>query len=178
MKRKLLVVLFAVAAAIAAPAEVKDAGANGFTITHSFTVKGTTNEVFAKVVAVGSWWSNEHTYSGDARNMALEARPGGCWCEKLPAGGGVAHMHVATVIPGQLLVMSGGLGPLQQMGATGSMTFKLAQSAEGTTVTFTYAVSGYAPGGMNALAAPVDSVLMNAVGRLQSYIETGSAAKK
>ena len=87
-------------------------------------------------------------------------------------------MQVATVMPRQLLVMTGGLGPLQQMGASGSMTFKLAQSAQGTTVTLTYAVSGYAPGGMNALAAPVDSVLMNAVGRLQSYIETGSAGKK
>ena len=51
----------------------------------------------------------------------------GCWCEKLPNGGGVRHMQVVNVMPGKMLVMTGGLGPLQSMAATGSMSFKLSR---------------------------------------------------
>ena len=160
-------------------AEVKDSGAGGFTIVHSFNVKGTPDEVYRKIIAVGNWWSTEHTYSGDAHNLTLDARAGGCWCEKLPkSGGSVAHMQVATAWPGTLLVMTGGLGPLQSMGASGAMTFKLTAAGNETKVEFMYAASGYHPQGMNAVAPAVDGVLMGAIKRLQSYIETGYPAKE
>lgn len=172
MKRLLLVLLL-----IAVPAfsEVKDSAAAGFTVGTTLQVKGTPDEAFRKITDIAHWWSSKHTYSGDARNLAIEARPGGCWCEKLP-NGGVMHMQVLTIMPGQLLVLTGGLGPLQQMGATGAMTFKLAKSESGTTIEFLYVVSGYAPNGMKALAPVVDSVLMDAMSRLARYIDTGDPA--
>ena len=164
-----------------AVAEVKDSAANGFTIATTFTAKGTPDEVYRKITNVGDWWNPEHTYSRNAHNLTLDARAGGCWCEKLPRlNGSVAHMKVATAWPGVLLVLTGGLGPLQQMGVSGAMTFKLSPADRGTKVEFTYAVTGYTPHGMNALAPVVDGVLMNAMSRLQSYIDTGTAgdAKK
>ena len=165
--------------AMSAFAEVKDSAAGGFTIVHSFTVKGAPNEVYRKITLVGNWWSSDHTYSGDAHNLTLDAKAGGCWCERLPkTAGSVAHMQVATAWPGTLLVMTGGLGPLQSMGASGAMTFKLTAAGEDTKVEFTYVVSGYSPQGMSAIAPAVDGVLMGAMKRLQAYIETGNPAKE
>lgn len=158
-------------------AEVKDSSANGFTIATTFVAKGSPDEVYRKIVSVGESWSSEHSYSGDARNLTLDAKAGGCWCEKLPkVNGSVAHMQVATAWPGRLLLLTGGMGPLEQMGASGAMTFKLASAQEGTKVEFTYASSGYYPQGMNALAPTVDKVLMEAITRLRSYIQTGNPA--
>lgn len=179
MRRKFALLLAVLAVASTASAEVKDSAANGFTIASTFTAKGTPEEVYRKIVNVGEWWSSEHTFSGDAHNLTIDPRAGGCWCEKLAkVNGSVAHMQVATAWPGTILVLTGGLGPLQQMGASGAMTFKLSPADGGTKVDFVYVVSGYTPQGMNALAPVVDRVLMNAVSRLHSYIDTGAADAK
>jgi hypothetical protein len=139
--------------------------------------------VYQRLLAIGNWWSSDHTYSGDAHNMSMDARPMGCWCEKLPNGGGVRHLQVVMAMPGKMLVMTGGLGPLQTMAATGSMSFKFSPEQGGTRVELTYAVAGYLPAGMNSLAAPVDGVLTEQFMRFKNYVETGkpdaaSAPKK
>ena len=157
-------------------AEVKDSGAGGFTLNASFAVIGAPGDIYKKIVSVGEWWDSAHTYSADAHNMGIDAKAGGCWCEKLPKGGSVAHMMVATAWPGTLLVMTGGLGPLQQMGASGAMTFRVTAAGDKTRVDFTYAVSGYSPGGMQVLAPVVDKVLMENLDRLHRYLETGNPA--
>ena len=46
----------------------------------------------------------------------------------------------------------------------------------GTKVEFMYAAAGYHPQGMATLAPLVDSVLMDAVARLRSYLDTGNPA--
>jgi uncharacterized membrane protein len=102
----------------------------------------------------------------------------GCWCEKLPNGGGVRHMQVVNVMPGKMLVMTGGLGPLQSMAATGSMSFRLSPASGGTKLDITYAVTGYLAAGMNTLAAPVDHVLTEQFTRFKSYVEAGRPAPK
>lgn len=65
---------------------------------------------------VHAWWDAANSYSGDAANFYLEPRALGCFCEKLPGGGSIAHMQVVYVEPGAVLRMLGGLGPLQGMG--------------------------------------------------------------
>ena len=54
----------------------------------SFQLHVATNAAgaYAAVTHPEKWWNGEHSYSGDAANMTLEAVAGGCWCEKLPAG--------------------------------------------------------------------------------------------
>lgn len=178
MRLKLLILAIAFCASNV-HAEVKDAGANGFTITHAFLAKGTPQEVYQKIIDVGNWWNGEHTYSGDAHNLTLDAKAGGCWCERLPKNGGsVMHMQVLTASPGMFLVMTGGLGPLQRMGVSGAMTFQLSAAGGGTKVEFIYVASGYAPSGMASIAPMVDSVLMQQMSRLNNFIDTGSAAAK
>jgi len=174
-------VVLALALAALAPggasAEVVDSSAGGFTVRIVQQIAAAPAEVFRRFVEVGGWWSPQHTFSGDARNLSLEAKPGGCFCEKLPEGGGVRHMVVVNVVPGKTLVLSGALGPLQSLAATGTMTVQFAPDGAATRLTLTYSVAGYLPAGMNTWAAPVDGVLAEQIARLRNSIEKGAAAK-
>src|SRR5580704_11175913 len=159
-----------------ARADVADSAATGFTVKFAVTIQGPPQQVYRRLVHnVGDWWNPMHTFSGDAHNLSIDDKPMGCFCEKLPSGGGVRHMEVVNVDPGKTLVLSGALGPLQSMAATGSMSIQLAAAGDGTKVSVAYAVIGYLPGGMNTLAPIVDSVLTEQFTRLKSLIENGKA---
>jgi hypothetical protein len=65
------------------------------------------------------------------------------------------------------------------MAVTGSLTIQLAPVRDdGTRVAVVYAVTGYSPAGMNALAEPVNTVLTQQFVRLKSFVESGKAAPK
>jgi uncharacterized protein YndB with AHSA1/START domain len=182
-RSKVLVVLLLALGAIHAAAEIADSAATGFTYKTTLNLQAPPETVYQRLLSVGNWWSSDHTFSGDAHNLSIEAKPMGCWCERLPSGGGVRHMQVVRVIPGKMLVMTGGLGPLQSIAATGSMSFRFQPAAGGTKLEIIYAVTGYLPAGMNTLAAPVDQVLTQQFTRFRNYVEkgnaeTGSAPKK
>ena len=158
-----LVLAFSVTVSLAAPAPAPAAvvasGAGGFALHHDVVFPGTPSQAWERLIAPARWWSAEHTYSGDAKNLALGAVPGGCWCETLPGGGFVRHMDVLYVAPGHALRLSGGLGPLQGMGAGGALTFTLKPDGGTTHIVVDYVVSGYAAGGFEAIAPAVDAVL-------------------
>jgi hypothetical protein len=157
--------------------DVVDSAAGGFTVKITVAIAAPPDEVYGKLVGnVGDWWSKEHTYSGDSRNLSIEEKPGGCFCEKVP-GGGAKHMEVVNFAPGKMLVMHGALGPLQTMAASGSMLVQLAAANGGTNLVLTYAVTGYSSRGLNTLAAPVDMVLTQQVTRLKNLVERGDASK-
>lgn len=158
-----------------ANAAVVETSASSLQVKQTFTVAAKPDKVWQSLLRIDQWWNKEHTYSGSAANLRLEARPGGCFCETLPDGGGVLHMTVVHVRPNAQLTLMGALGPLQTGGATGAMNFAIAPAANGSTVTFTYNIGGYFPGGLNAIAEPVNFVLMEQLDRLQRYIDTGSA---
>ena len=156
-------------------AEVMSVGPSGFAVKHEVTVKATPRPVYdALTVKVGSWWNPEHTFSHDARNLSIAAVPGGCFCERLPDGGGVQHMTVVYASPGRALRMTGALGPLQGLGLAGSMTWDLAKSEAGTKLVVTYGIGGYLAGGFEKIAPIVDSVVGEQVGRLKAFVETGN----
>jgi len=162
-----------------AKADVVDSAANGFTLKITLTVQSTPADVYKHLVHnVGDWWSSAHTFSGDAHNLSIDDKAGGCFCEKLADGGGVQHMVVVNSQPGQKLVMRGSLGPFQTMGTEGSMSIALSKDAEGTKLEVTFAVGGYMAGGMDKLAAPVNGVLTDQFTRLKNYVEHGTPAAK
>jgi len=165
------------AASAVAAAEVADSSAGGFTVKITLSIQAAPDEVYRQLIHVGDWWNSEHTFSGDARNLNIEEKAGGCFCEKLPNGGGVRHLQVLFVAPGNTLRMGGGLGPLQGIAANGSMTIQLSPAGAGTKLDVIYAVAGYLPSGMNTLAAPVDSVLTGQFVRLKNSVERGDPAK-
>ena len=156
-------------------AEVADASANGFTVKTSVTIQASPDEVYRRLIHnVGEWWNPQHTFSGDAHNLTMEEKPIGCFCETLPGQGAVRLMELVRFAPGKTLVLSGALGPLQSLAATGSMTIQLSAGETGTKVDVTYAVAGYLAAGMNSWAAPVDSVIMDQFARLKNYVEHGT----
>ena len=154
-----------------AVADVVDRATNGFTLRTVVEISAPPARVYRTLVNPGAWWDKEHTYTGDAKNLSIEARPGGCFCERLPSGGGVEHGRVINLSPGSLLRLSAALGPLQELGAAGSLTFQIAESAKGSTVTMTFAVGGYSPGGLDKLADPVDTVMAHQLQLLKQYME-------
>lgn len=169
-------VLLSLTAILASPAraDVASASAGGFVLTIQGTLAAEPEKVFDQVLRVGEWWNGQHTYSGSARNLTLENKPGGCFCEQLPAGGFVRHGSVEFSSRGKTLRISGALGPLQGIGAYALMALSFQKAGTGTKLVMTYTVSGYAPGkGYEELAAPVNEVLTDQFARLKRYVETG-----
>jgi Polyketide cyclase / dehydrase and lipid transport len=173
--------LFAALAALfaaSAGAEVVDSAANGFTVRTTIPIQATPDAVYRRLLQVGEWWNSAHSFSGDAKNLSIEEKPGGCFCEKLPNGGAARHMEVAMFAPGKSLVMTGGLGPLLALGATGALSIQLTPADGGTKLQATYVVTGYYAKGLNTIAPPVDGVLAEQFTRLKNLVEQGQPTPK
>lgn len=162
--------------ALAAPAsaEVLQASSNGFEVQQTVQLVAPPRQAWAALGRIGGWWDPEHTYSGKSANMSLELRPGGCFCERVPAeGGGIEHMRVAYVVPGKRLVMTGGLGPLLYEATSTVMDIQIAPSGAGSKLTLNYRAAGFHKGGADQLAAPVDGVLAEQMKRLRAFVARG-----
>jgi uncharacterized protein YndB with AHSA1/START domain len=158
-----------------AAAEVTSAASSGFEVREQVHVAAAPATVYAALITPSRWWDSEHTYSGNAANLTLDAKAGGCWCEAWADGGSAVHMMVVYVAPGKTLRLRGALGPLQAMGTDGAMTLHVQSAGNGTDLTVTYAVGGYSKDGFETLSKSVDHVLGEQVARLQKLAETGSA---
>ena len=170
--KALTAMLIASIIATEANGEVLDAAPGGFTISYQTEISAARIDVYnAAVNNVGDWWSDDHTYTGNAGNMYIEAKTQGCFCEKLGVDGGVVHLVVTFVNPGEMLRLTGGLGPLGLMGVNGNMTWEFTDSEEGTIVTLNYALGGYMDGGLDSIAEAVDGVLVEQMTSLKAFIE-------
>lgn len=165
--------LAALAFAPWAQAEVKDAAGNGFTTVNEVVIDTERARAWVDALDIGKWWSSDHTVSGDASRMRIQAVPLGCFCESLGEEAGVVHLTVTSVMPTVLLRMTGGLGPLGLRGVSGNMIWEFGDAGAGTRVRFTYTVGGYMAGGLDQVAGAVDNVIGEALDRLKAYAETG-----
>jgi uncharacterized protein YndB with AHSA1/START domain len=170
-------VAFLLTAAAPAFATVADVGPGGFTIQVTAHIAAPPDQVYAALIKPALWWSPDHTFSGDSANLSLDAKAGGCWCEKLPHGGSVEHLSVVYVSPGKVLRLRGALGPFQGFGVEGAMTWALKAAGGETDVSLTYALGGYAKDGFEQLSKAADGVLAEQVTRLKSAIESRSPDK-
>jgi hypothetical protein len=168
---KLLLPLVLLLLPVWAMADVADSSAAGFTIKLSLPIQASPADVYRQLLKVGDWWNPAHTFSHDARNLSIEEKAMGCFCEKLPNGGAVRHLEVVNFAPGKMLVMIGALGPMQSLAATGAMTIQISSAEGGAKLDVTYAVMGYLAAGMNSWAAPVDGVLKEQFTRLKASVE-------
>ncbi|MGE0740609.1 MAG: SRPBCC domain-containing protein [Hyphomonadaceae bacterium] len=179
MRALLAAVSFVVAAAGALPAraEVRSASASAFVIQAEAEIAAVPEQVWGSLGQISHWWNGAHTYSGDAGRLQLDMQAGGCWCERWGEGQSVEHMRVVLVMEHEgvrTLRLVGGLGPLQEMGVSGVLTFTVAPHASGAKLTMTYRVSGDAGLTLDQLAPLVDMVLLEQFGRLSRFSSSGS----
>lgn len=150
---------------------VTAANASGFTLTIEVDVKAPPELAYRKLtVGPAAWWDPEHTYSGKAERLTLDARAGGCFCEQMDGGATVSHGTVIYADPGQMLRLSSALGPLQEMAVVGTLSFAFAPRPEGSHVTLSYRVFGAFTSDAVELARLVDSVLTQQLHRYAAHV--------
>lgn len=176
-------------ALLAAPAaaEVAQSSDSGFVIHLTAEGPGTPLATWKVLTAPAQWWDPEHSYSGKAENMYLDAQGSGCFCEllDLPKGapeglrrGSIEHMHVLYANPGATLRMKGALGPMQPEAIEGILTITLkAKEGGGTTIDWTYVVGGYSRRPLSEFAPLVDKVLGVQIKRLADKLGLPAEAK-
>ena len=156
---RLALVIPALLATAPASAEVVKVEGSTFVVEHKLTVAAAPDVLWRVLSAPSRWWSKAHSWSGDAANLSMAMRPGGCFCEALPDGGGAEHARVIHVAPNRLLRLSGALGPLQQGAVTGTLSFEMTGEGQGTALVVRYVVSGYTGMDGATLAPLVDGVI-------------------
>lgn len=167
------IVLSMAAIAGTAHAAVVDNTQEGFTIEQTIHIAAPPEAVYAALIVPAKWWSSEHTFSGSAANLKLEARAGGCFCENW-ADGSVLHATVVDAEPGKVLRLRGALGPFQGHGVDSALTFQLKAANGGTDITLNNSVGGYMKGGYAKWPALADVMFADQMYRLKQFIETGS----
>jgi len=166
---KWLLALAMVLVPATASAEVVSAGAHGFEIRQSIAIVIPQPAAYDAFTQIPQWWDADHTYSGDSANLSLSLTPGGCFCESLPSGGGVEHMRVAYVVPGERLVLTGALGPLLYEATAAVMDVTVERIAGGSRLVLNYRAAGFANGGADKLAPLVDKVLGDQMARYRKF---------
>ena len=143
--------LIALTCGAPATAEVTQATDNGFVSRNEVVVEASPKEVWLALISPADWWRSEHSWSGEAKNLSLTPKAGGCFCETIPEvdepgrftlEGSVEHMRVVQAYPETALRMVGNLGPLQSEPVTGVLTIAISKAETGTRIVWEYNVGG------------------------------------
>ena len=118
MKRLMATAIAAALLAGGARAEVTDRSAAGFEVVEKASIAAPVSKVWDALMRPEHWWSSDHTWSHDAKNLYFD--PSGCFCEHLKHGA-VRHMMIVYTDGATELRMAGGLGPMQFTGASGNL---------------------------------------------------------
>jgi hypothetical protein len=150
--------------ALPAHADVKSAAADGMILQFKGEVALSRDDAWSRLLNPSAWWNGGHTYSGDSKNLSVDAVAGGCWCE-LWEGGEVEHGRVIYLKRDEAVRYNAPLGPLQGLGVNSVVTFSLADgSAAGrTAITVDMVVVGSSLSGLDKLAPVVNQVLAEQV---------------
>jgi uncharacterized protein YndB with AHSA1/START domain len=168
--RNLLVLVLA-CLALPAAAEVTQSDTGSFTVTHRLIVPVSDDVAYDEVLHPERWWSSEHTWSKDAKNLSLDPKAGGCWCERW-ADGEVEHARVVHLSKNKLLRIVGGFGPLQSMPVNAVMEFAITAGKDGSQIELTYRVAGPSSAALDKIASGVDEVLGMQLERLHARLVT------
>ncbi len=160
---------------VGARAAVSQSADDAFTVVHSASVSVSPLHVWLTLTRPSRWWDSAHTWSGDAANLNIDTRAGGCFCENWK-GGSVEHMRVVWVTAPSELRLSGGLGPLQSMAVDGLLSFTIKPQDAGSVIELVYHVSGDSTHQLSQISAAVDGVLGAQLQRLQKLLDAPPAA--
>lgn len=166
-------------AAVPLRAEVIATTADGFVTRDTASVSADPLETWLALTKPGEWWADQHSWSGNAKNMHLTPQGGGCFCERIPVGdsgkssameGSARHAEVIQAFPMKVLRMRGGFGPLQSEPATGVLTVTLKEVEGGTRILWEYNVGGPMRYKVDEIAPAVDAVMSEQLKRLRAHL--------
>lgn len=163
--RKHLVTLFVFFSASVVHADVITASDEHFILRLESDSALAPDALWERLIVPAAWWHPDHTYSGDAKNLTLEAKAGGLWREDW-AGGSVEHGRVLLLQPGKVLRMQAPFGPLQSVGAYAVWTITVMPADKGSVVRFDVSAVAPAGAGLESLAPAVNAVKSEALRRL------------
>jgi len=166
--RRILLLLSALMAAPAS-AEVIHSDPSSFVIKHRLIVPVDAETSFDALLHPERWWSPEHTWSGDAKNLSLEPRVRGCWCERWPDAE-VEHGRVIFIKKNAQLRLQGALGPLQDMAVNAVLDYTLTQGKDGTQIDMMYRVTGADSSQLDVVSSAVDNVMVQQMDRLKAHL--------
>ena len=118
-----------------AEAEIVSASDTHFVLRHEASSELTPGDLWQRLTEPAAWWHPDHTYSGHASNLSLDAQAGGLWREDWD-GGSVSHGRVLYVDPGRTLRLEAPFGPLQALGAYTIWTITISAGEQGSVVVF------------------------------------------
>lgn len=171
-----------------AHAEVAQIFDSGFLVHETVDVPADEWAAWSALTAPAKWWNPDHTWSGKAENLYIDSQATGCFCELMPVPegapegtrrGSAEHMRIAQSVPGKLLRMKGGLGPLQGEAVEGVLTITLKPLAKGTRISWDYIVGGTMRFKPADIAPAVDKMLGGQLARIGKLLgaEDASPAK-
>ena len=152
-----------------AAAEIASRSDDAFTLTFSARTSYGPGRIAGSLEGLPHWWDPAHTYSGDAANLSLDLRPGGCWCERLADGTDFDHGRTVSVTFGEILFHAP-FGPLRDRATRADLTVAWSLADREMEPSWTFVVEGP---GVGAMAEAVDGVMEGGFRRWIHWLETG-----
>lgn len=146
-------------------ADIIKAAPDHYTLKHEMQSSLSPQDMWSRLIKPETWWHPDHSYSGDAANLSLDAQAGGLWREDWP-GGSTAHGQVLYIKSGEQMRLNAPFGPLQGLGVNVVWTITITVDGEGSMVTFDEIANGTSESGLDKLAPAVDFVKGEAIKRL------------
>lgn len=151
--------------ALPAAADIVAASPDHYTLRHEAVSTLSPEDMWERLIQPDTWWHPDHTYSGLAENLRLDAQAGGLWLETWD-GHSVEHGRVLTLMEGQSIRLDAPFGPLQGTAVNVVWTITIEPDGNGTRVTFDEIANGSSASGLDKIAPAVDGVKQQAMARL------------
>lgn len=148
-------------------AEITSSSPTHFVLRHEAASTLTPDALWRRLINPAAWWHPDHTYSGDAGNLSLDAQAGGLWREDWD-GGSITHGQVLLVETGKKLRLEAPFGPLQELGVYCVWTITITADGDGSLVEFGEIASGPPGANLGEMAKAIDFVKNEAIERLTS----------
>ena len=162
---KYAIIAVTMGAALPASAEIVAATPDHYTLRHEAVSTLSPEDMWERLIQPDTWWHPDHTYSGLAENLRLDAQAGGLWLETWD-GHSVEHGRVLTLMEGQSIRLDAPFGPLQGTAVNVVWTITIEPDGNGTRVTFDEIANGSSASGLDKIAPAVDGVKQQAMARL------------
>ncbi len=148
-------------------AEVVSSSDTHFVLRHEADSTMTAGALWDRLIQPATWWHPDHSYSGKAENLSLNATAGGLWREDWD-GGSVSHGRVLYVQEGKTIRLEAPFGPLQELGVYTIWTISISETEGGSSVVFDEVANGPPTANLPAMAKAVDGVKAEAIRRLST----------